>query len=152
MWRWWSDADQPVSKELFPCPLPSPGVGAFDHAAVKSCSRSVRSRMRSRLANQEWANSAVRTLNEVYGNPSPAPSRASAGQEAALQRIRDSFEEIPKAECMDSAAAFDVLCGGLAGYDSPSASQATRAKYRRDSVSLPPQGMCACQAVRDPDG
>ena len=50
------DAGQPVSKELFPCPLPFPGVGAFDHAAVKSCSRSVRSRLRSRLANQEWAN------------------------------------------------------------------------------------------------
>ena len=137
-----NDDDQRISKELLPCPLPFPGVGAFDHAAVKSCSRSVRSRLRSRLANQEWANSAVQTLNEVYGHSSPAPPRASAGQEAALQRIRATFEEVPKAECMDSAAAFNVLCGGLAGYDSPSASQATRAKYRRDSVSLPPKG-CA---------
>ena len=125
-----SDGDARASKGLFPCPIPFPGVGAFDLVTVKSCSRSVRSRLRSRLANQVWSNSAAQTLNEVYGCSSQTAFPPSAGQEAGVQRIRGSFEEMPKAECMDSAAAFNALCGGLAEYDTPS--PATRAKYRRD--------------------
>ena len=110
-----SPPDVSVAKELFPCPLPFPDVAQFDHESIQHCSRAVRSRLRSNLANQEWANSAVGSLNEIYGRGGKPPARPSAAQEASLSRIRASFSQMPKAECMDSAAAFNVLCGGLAG-------------------------------------
>ena len=89
-------------------------MAQFNHESVRRCSRAVRSRLRSSLANKEWANSAVGSLNEIYGRGVDAPSRPSAAQEESLSRIRASFSSMPKAECMDSAAAFSVLCGGLA--------------------------------------
>ena len=137
-----SPAPAPLRKELFPCPAPFPEARAFDHAALGVCSRSVRSRLRSRLGRQEWGNSAVQTLNEVYGSRpgDPLPSALpSAAQAAALSGVRRAFDDLPKAACMDSAAAFDVMCGCSAGYGTPT--PATRAKYRREKLSLPPPGI-----------
>ena len=139
-------------KELFPCAPPYPDVKPCgDH--VKGLSRAVRSREKARVGRKLWANSAVESLNEILGRPASSPSsgsdgqaasRPSAAQELSLSRIRQTFENLPKAECMNTAAAFQALCDGRAGYED--SSPATQARYRRGSeVSLPPVGRSHAQ-------
>ena len=141
-----------VPRELFPCPLPFPEIKGDHH--LGELSRSVRSRVRSRQGAQAWANSAVETLNDVYGRPpadgtslpsSSPPAGLSAAQRAGLDQIRSTYESLPRPECMDTAAAFNALCSGRAGYSDPV--PAPRARYHPGAqISLPTHVAAHAQA------
>ena len=57
----------PVARDLLPCPLPFPEVAGAEVVTAEGVSRAVRSRLRRKAGWMSWANDAVRSMNEMYG-------------------------------------------------------------------------------------
>ena len=138
-------------RDLLPCPLPFPDavaglarnsthISGWGDAAPPSLTRSVRRRLRKRLAWQQWANDGVRTLNSLYARDTVAGSSLSAGQLTCLQEIRDVYQSVGGPDDIDAAGAFKELCGSRPGYGDDLGHVGKPSPFVAGKVSLPPVG------------
>ena len=104
-----------VARELLPCPVTSFSANRgslLGAETLKTVSRAVRSRVRRRAGNNQWMESGIDTLNELYARPQPVEDAAlSSGQLRALDEIRGAYAQVRAPVCKDPAAALDELCG-----------------------------------------
>ena len=88
-----------------------------------------------------WANDAVRSMNEMYGQGDVFEEgnlTESHGQRLCLNQLRDVYKSVDVAPSSTPAEAFDALCGAQPGYEEIPAERVT---FKRDRVSLPPPGI-----------
>ena len=84
-----------VARELLPCPVSAFSVNGgslLEAETLQAVSRTVRSRVRRRAGNQQWMESGISTLNELYARPQPVEDAAlSSGQRRDLDEIRSAY-------------------------------------------------------------
>ena len=130
-----------VARELFPLPAfaACSEACARDTERARVCSRSVQRRLHARDNWRSWADSAVNSMNEVFGAGEHCSTlRPSAAQLAAVDRIGRQVRSMGK-PCCTPTEALSALCGAHAGLQLYGEA-VPRATYRRGCISLPEMG------------
>ena len=70
--------ERPVSRELFPLPIPFPGNEVVKSERIRGLSGAVRSRVKRRVGWQGCAKAGVRSMNEIFGKTGDFGGRWSA--------------------------------------------------------------------------
>ena len=128
-----------VARELFPLPPYSACFGERHHDLEPHVSRSVQRRRQEKNNWISWSDSAVNSMNAVFGSGSSCGAlRPSMAQLASLEHIGAQIRSMGKPDC-GAAEALRELCGAqgaprLYGENTP------RAVYQRGCISLPDMG------------